>query len=392
MPKNESFGAGTFAITTNAGPYIAGSAIAVGISGIYGRPALSVVGPGAIQNGIYQTPELTRPSRATLIAATPFDVALRELQIVPPPAAGQDVIAVATYGSGIALHRRSDFALIGIIATDSPPGDVAISSAGSIYAPLTDATTMLAIARSPWKVSPVAGVPLGNEVVVDNSSGAIFVSNRDIGGKGGLTRILGSHVQRIDTGITAEGLALDERAHRVYVGNVNDGTVLEVDTRTFLPLRRIKSVQRTFGLALDESGRNLFAVSNQNPQMRRGGGFVARIDLSGMAGRIAARSPNIPFPVGVAYDAKTSRVFATDEDNGTVYVLDAVTLAQRHRPLAACGLPWRPRVDAVARRLYVPCARANKVAVFDLQSLRQIRGSPFATGNYPLGVAIPNQP
>jgi DNA-binding beta-propeller fold protein YncE len=391
MPKPESFGAGTFAITTDAGPYIAGSAITLGISGIVGRPAFTVVGPGTIENGIYQTPALTQPTHATLIAATPFDVALRELQIVPPPAASQDIIAVASYGSGIALHRRSDFALIGIVATDSPPGDVAISSAGNIYAPLTDASTMLSITRSPWRIAPTAGVPLGNEVVVDNSTGAIFVSNRDIGGRGGLTRILASNVQRIDTGITAEGLALDERSHRVYVGNINDGSVLEVDTRTFLPVRRIKAVERTFGLALDASGRNLFAVSNQNPQMRRGGGFVARIDLTSPAGRIAARSPNIPFPVGVAYDAKSSRVFATDEDDGNVYVLDAVTLAQSHRPLPACGLPWRPRVDAAARRLYVPCARANKVAIFDLETLRQIRGSPFATGNYPLGVAIPNQ-
>lgn len=391
MPKPHSFGSGTFAFTTAAGPYIGGSAIPLGISGIHGQLAFSVLGPGAIENGVYQTPTLTEPAHATLIAATPFDVALRELQIVPPPPPGQNVIAVASYASGIALHRASDFALIGIIATDGPPGDVAMSSAGDIFAPLTDATTMIAVSRSPWTVAPVANVPLGNEVVVDNTTGAIFVSNRDIGGKGGLTRVLGGKVQRIDTGITAEGLALDERAGRIYVGNVNDGTILEVDTKSFLPVRRIKSVDRTFGLALGSGGHTLFVVSNQNSQMRRGGGYIARIDLRPPAGRITAHSPNIPFPLGIAYDPKTSRVFATDEDTGKIYVFDAATLAQRHRPIASCSLPWRPRIDATRRRLYVPCARANEIAVYNLDTLRPLAGSPFATGNYPLGVAISNK-
>ncbi|MFN2529476.1 MAG: YncE family protein [Candidatus Baltobacteraceae bacterium] len=391
MPKPQSFGGGTFALTTAAGPYIGGSAIPLGVSGIHGPLAFSVIGPGSIEDGLYQTPMLTTAAQATLIAATPFDVALRELQIVPPPAPKQEVIAVASYASGIALHRESDFALIGIIATDGPPGDVAMSSAGNIFAPLTDATTMIAVSRSPWTVAAVANVPVGNEIVVDNTTGAIFVSNRDIGGRGGLTRVLGEKVQRIDTGITAEGLALNEHAGRIYVGNVNDGTILEVDTRSFLPVRRIKSVERTFGLALDSGGHTLFVVSNQNQQMRRGGGYIARIDLRPAAGRITARSPNIPFPVGVAYDPKASRVFATDENSGKIYVLDAVTLKQRHRPITSCALPWRPRIDARRRRLYVPCARANEIAVYNLDTLRAVPGSPFATGNYPLGVAISNK-
>ena len=390
MPKPKFFGAGTFAITTAGGPYIAGSAIALSPSGIRGPLAFSVLGPGTIENGIYRTPVLTEPAHATLIAATPFDVALRELQIVPPPPPAQDVVAVASYGSGIALHRASDFALIGIVATDGPPGDVAMSASGDIYAPLTDATTVTAVSRSPWGVTSIPNVPVGNEAVVDNATGAVFVSNRDIGGRGGLTRILAGNVQRIDTGITAEGLALDQRGGHIFVGNVNDRTILEVDTKTFAPIRKIQSVERTFGLALDVRSDALFVVSNQNSQMRRGGGFIARIDLRPASGRITARSADIPFPIGIAYDAKTERVFATDEDSAKIYVLDSKSLAQRHTPIATCALPWRPRLDTRRRRLYVPCARADKIAIYDVDTLRPLPGSPFATGNYPLGVAISN--
>ena len=387
-PASIAFSANSF--TAAAGPYIAGSSIPLSISGIHGPLAFTVLGPGTIENGTYRTGALTQPAHATLIAATPNDVALRELQIVPPPASRAELVAVASYGSGIALHRRSDFALVGILATDGPPGDVAMSDAGEIFAPLTDAATMVSVARSPWSVSSIANVPLGNEAVVDNATGSIFVSNRDVAGRGALSRIRGQSVDRIDTGITAEGLALDERAGRIYVGNVNDGTILEVDTRSFVPLRRLQAVERPFGLALDSQGRHLYVASNQNSQMRRGGGFIARIDLRPAKGRIVARSADIPFPIGVAYDAKTSRVFATDEDSGNIYVLDAQTLAQRHRPIAACGLPWRPRIDERRRRLYVPCARADAIAIYNLDTLRPLAGSPFSTGNYPLAVAFPN--
>lgn len=339
---------------------------------------------------MYTSPTLARPANATIIAATPFAYALAELHLVPPPGSGEKIIAVASYGSGIALHSEKNFALIGIVASAEPAGDVAVGADGAIYAPLTDTTTVMAVTRAPWSIGQIAGVPVGNEVAVDGRDGAIFVSNRDIGGKGALTRILHGAVERVVTGVTAEGLALDSAGHHIFVGNVNDESVLEVDTRTMQPVRRLHSVPRTFGIALDEQARNLFVVSNQNERMRHGGGYVARIDLSTARGRIAAHSKNLPFPVGIAYDAKTHRVFTTDEDLGSVSVFNANTLVQAHRALQACNLPWRPHVDERLRRLYVPCAKANAVAVFDLDTLRQLPGSPFPTGTYPLGVATSN--
>jgi hypothetical protein len=71
-----------------------------------------------------------------------------------------------------------------------------------------------------------------------------------------------------------------------------------------------------------------------------------------------------------------------------VDVLDARTLRRSHAPLHTCTTPWKPALDAQTQRLYIPCAGANAVDVFDTTTLRRIRGAPFRTGSYPLAVAL----
>ena len=351
-----------------------------------GTPALSLIGPGSISGSTYLSPPLSSPQTATIVAATANAYAVRQLRLLPPPPPAQHVIAVASYYGGIALHDPRTFALLGIVPTPGAPGDVAIGPGGDIFAPMTDANTMVAVKRLPWGVSAVAGVPFGNEVIVARD-GSAYVSNRDINGKGAVTRLRAGAVQRVETGVTAEGLVLDERAKRLYVGNVNDGTILELDAVTLAPVRRITAVPRVFGIALDTAHSRIFAVSNQNTLMRRGGGYVAAIDL--ISGRTAARSRDILFPLGAAFDARTNRLFVTDEDTGNVYVLDGRTLAARHSPVHACAVPWRPHLDAASRLLYVPCTRAGAIFVMNVDTMREASGSPFVTGRYPLGVATP---
>jgi DNA-binding beta-propeller fold protein YncE len=305
---------------------------------------------------------------------------------VPPPAPDERVIAVASYFGGVILHDARTFKLIGIIPTPGAPGDVTLGPGGSIYAPMTGGDALLGVRRDPWTLTLTPGVPVGNEVIAARD-GSVYVSNRDVNGKGAVTRISGGTVQRVETGVTAEGLALDESAHRLYVGNVNDDTVTELDTRSFSILRRIHAVPRVFGIALDAAHGRLFVVSNQNSLMRKTGGYVATIDLR--SGKIVARSADLPFPIGAAYDPGTAQLFVTDEDTGNVYALDAATLASRRAPLHVCDVPWRPHVEAARHLLYVPCTRANEIVVVDTRTMRQAAGSPFATGRYPLGVATP---
>lgn len=351
---------------------------------------LSVVGPGAIDGGAYVAPDVQVATTATVIAAGSAGVDVADLHLVPAPPATRAVIAVAAYDGGIVLHDPSTFAIVGTLATGGAPSDVAIARDGTIAAPDTSGTSIVRVARDPWTVSRIEDVPLGNEIVADDATGAFFVSDRDVGGSGALTRVAADGtVSRVVTGATAEGLALDAGRGIVYVGNVNDGTVLAVDARSMKPIRRIPAVPRVFGIVLSPDGGTLYAVANQSlgARMLAKAGYVASISL-GATPALARRSAVIPFPLGVALDAADRRIFVTDEGADAIDVLDATTLRAVRAPLATCRTPWKPTFDAASGRLYVPCARADRVDVIDGRTLRRVAGAPFATGGYPLGVAV----
>ncbi len=346
------------------------------------------LGGGRLNGSTYVAPDVLDARSVMLIAGGQGAVAIASLRIVPPPAAAQSLIAVASYSNGIALHDPKTFALLGIMGVPGAPGDVAFKSNGDIVTPDTDGNTLTSIARSPWGQSDSTGVVQGNEVLSDRSTGDVFVSNRDVQGDGALTRITPSGgITRLKTGATAEGLAIDETRQIIYVGNVNDSSVLAVNARTMLPVRRIASVDRTFGIALDAAGERLFVVANLANNMQGGPGYVAAIDLRPEKARIVQRSARMKFPIGTTLDARRQVLFVTDEGADAVYVLDARTLAPRRAPLRTCRIPWRPHYDARTDRLFVPCARSNAIDVYRGGSLRRIPGSPFPTGGFPLGVA-----
>lgn len=384
-PRPSAQRTGSFKLAVPSGPIVSGSRITVTAQGIPGPFTLELLGPGSVENHDFIAPAVAAPAAVTLIGASSDAIALSNVRIVPPPAPGRPLIAVATYDNGIALHDPKTFALLGYVPIGGAPGDVAFAPDGDLLAPATDGAALVRIARDPWRLSAVQNVPLGNEVAFDSRTGAAFVTNRDAGGFGALTRILpGGTVKRVKTGDTAEGLAIDAARGLAYVGNVNDNSVAVVDTRTMRLVRKLKSVPRTFGLALGEDRHRLFVVSNVSPSMPGAGGRVAAIDLS--TGRIVAKSARLQFPLGVAYDAPRKRIFVTDEAADRIDVLDALTLHAVHPALSTCRTPWRPRI--AAGRLFVPCARGNSVDVFNLQTLRRVAHAPFATGGFPLGVAL----
>jgi YVTN family beta-propeller protein len=386
-PHRHAHTSGSFQIDVPAGPFISGSRIAVGAVGVSGPVAFSVLGPGRIDDDQFVAPPVSKPQTVTLIASAHGAVAMKNVRIVPAPAANTPLLAVATYHDGIALHDPHTFKLIGYATIGGAPGDVAFTRDGGIVAPNTDSDALAVVERAPWSLRIVRGVLLGNEVAVNGLTDDVFVSDRDAGGFGALTKISpGGAVVRVKTGVTAEGLAVDQRTGTVYVGNVNDNSVAVVDARTMQVVRRIASVERTFGIALNASRQRLYVVSNTSPSMPSRGGYVAEIALNGRPPGIVRRSARMTFPIGVAFEQGANRLFVTDEAANAVYVLNATTLRAIGAPLRTCDTPWRPRI--ASGRLFVPCANADKVDVFDLRTLRRVRGAPFRTGGFPLSVAL----
>lgn len=358
----------------------------INVSGISGRYSLSVLGAGKIENGVFVAPVLSQPAWSLLVGAAPGAVATAWIRTIPPPSGKRGVVAVAAYRSGITLHNPQTFALLGTIAIGGVPADVAFLPDGSLVTADTDGDDLTLISRAGWHVRQIGGVSEANEIAVDPADGTIFVSDRDVNGKGALTRITpGGNVSRVITGETAEGIALDPQRALVYVGNVNDGTVAVIDARDMRVVQAFYSVERPFGLAIDNRVRRLFVVSNVSPSMSAHGGYVAAFDLQAAHPRMVARSASMIFPLGIAFDSRTNRLFVSDEATNKLYVLDSRSLRAAHAPLATCATPWRPYVSD--GRLYVPCSRSNRVDIFTLKTLRRIPGSPFPTGAYPLSIA-----
>lgn len=380
---------GAFGLNVSGGPYFPGSVIRLEARGAEGPISYTTLGNGTLENGSYVAPPVDVPATETLIASASRAIATASIRLAPAPPL-RPFVAVASYDDGIALHDARTFALLGYLATASAVGDVAVAPDGRIFAPDTDGTTMLTVERKPWRVRTTQNVLAGNEVVYDARTHAAYVSDRDAEGGGAVTQIPddGRPALRVHTGVTPEGLALDETRSLLYAGNVNDSTVAVVDTRAMRVVRRIPSVQRTFGIALDAAAQRLYVVSNTTRTAQSAGGFVAAIDLRAPQPRIVRRSATLRFPLGAALDARRSHLFVTDESADVVYVLDPRSLAVT-RVVPTCRTPWRPRVDD--RYLYVPCMRSNALDVYALDTLRRVPGAPFATGGTPLGVASWNE-
>lgn len=382
-------------IAAAAWPYLPGSVIPLRVDGFSAPYQVALAGPGSLRgDGSYAIPAEAAPGGATLIAGNAAGIAERRIRIGSPPDIAGGVLAVASYDQGLVFHDPRSFAPIGILATGGAPSDAAISRDGRLAATDTQGSALALVTLRPWNVRRVGDVPLGDEVVIDDTSGAIFVTNREAGGgaaegSGALTRVaLDGGVTHVVTGQTAEGLAIDERRGIVYVANVNDGTVAAIDARTMRIERRFKAIARVFSLVLSPDGSRLYAISNQSA----GSPFAAPGAAVAIALRptpqIVARSGDLTFPLGAALDPVTGTLFVTDESLDVVDVLDARTLRAKRAPLRTCRTPWKPEIDLASSRLYVPCARAGAVDVFDTRWLRRVAGAPFATGSYPLAVTV----
>ncbi len=376
-------------IAAAALPYLPGSTLSIRVDGFRPPFTLFVSGPGSVDGSTYRVS--TGGKQSTLIASGAHGLAVRTIAIAPTPDPRRAFIAVASYDDGIVLHdSMPPFRARAALGIGGAPGDVAIDRNGAIATTATDGDSATIASLTPWQVRRFTGVALGDELDFDSRSNALFVTNRDIDGFGALTRIAadGTVSHRV-LGLTAEGLAIDPKRERVYVANVNDGTVSIVDATSMVELRRFAVVARVFSLALSDDGSRLFAVSNQSlGSPFSAPGSVVAVDVIAAVPHVTARSEPLTFPIGIAFDGAHHRLYVTDEDTDAVDVLDARTLRAAHSPLRTCITPWKPTVDG--HWLFVPCAGSDQVDVFDTATLRRVPGAPFATGGYPLSVAVWN--
>ena len=389
--KTQRLHLATATIVASRWPYLPGSLLPLRVEGIAPPYSVSILGPGRLLNGnTYEVPITSRDGIALLAVGNAGGLGATRLRIAAAPPSNRPLLLVASYDEGLVIHDARNFSVVGVLATGGVPSDVAIDGRGRIAVTDTQGTDLTLASLSPWTVTRAGGVVTGDEVAIDETTHAVFVTDRDWNGAGALTRVgLDSSVTRVTTGETAEGLTVDERRQIIYVANTNDGTIAFVDARSMRVIRRFPAVARVFSLALSPDGTRLYAISNEaadSPFAKAG--EAIEIALDGPSPRVIARSAKLSFPLGVALDDRTNTLFVGDEERGAVDVLDARTLRAKRAALATCAIPWKLALDSVSERLYVPCAGDNAIDVFDARSLRRAAHAPFATGTYPLAIAI----
>ncbi len=381
----------TATITLSRWPYLPGSLLPLNIEGLAAPYHLEVLGPGRVlPPNTYELSDAQGAGSALLVAGNGSALASKRLRIGSAPRGDRPLVLVACYEDGLVLHHGGSLAVAGVLGTGGAPSDVAVDRLGRAAVTDTQGSDLTMLRLLPWSVSRIAGVIAGDDVAVDATTGSFFVTDREWNGSGALTRIgADGSVARVVTGDTAEGLAVDEHRQIVYVANTNDGTIAFVDARSLQILRRFPAVARVFSLALSRDGTRLYATSNEAADSPFGkAGRVIAIALGRQSPRIIARSGSLVFPVGIALDERTQTLFVSDEERNEIDVLDAATLRPRHDPLPTCAIPWKLTFDGPSDRLYVPCAGDNAIDVLDARTLHRIAGAPFATGGYPLAIAI----
>ena len=378
-------------IVASALPYLPGSVIPLQIQGTAAPYSFEVLGDANIQGNALWIAQHPDAESATVIATADQALAVHRFTVAPPPNANRPFLAVASYDNGVVIHEASaPFNARAVLGVGGAPADVALDTDARLAAGDTSGDTLMLAQIDPWHVTNVSNVPLADELAFDPVSHALFATNRDVSGNGALTRISADgSVSRRVLGITSEGIAIDSTRRRVYVANTNDGTISVVDAETMNELLRFRAIDRVFSLSLSENGKTLYAVSNQSVSSPfAAAGAVVAIDVAARSPHVVAHSLALPFPVGIVSDVSHRRLYVTDEHDNAVHVLDAKTLRKVHVPLNTCRTPWKPALDAEGSRLYIPCAQADQIDVFDTQTLRRISGAPFATGGYPLAVAV----
>lgn len=363
-------------------PYFIGSRIALQAVGLSPHARWSVLGPAhitTIAGSRYLS--LQSPGRAQVIASDGRAIAARTVQILPAPPAHTTLIAVACYDDGVALYDARTLTALGLLATGGSPSDIAVSG-NRLAVTDNDGKAFTVVERAPWHIArrPLAA----SDEVAAAPAGRFFATLREWRGLGAVASVTATP-QITKTGMTAEGIAVDPHRDVLYVANVNDGSVLELNARTLKPIARLWVGSRVFSLALDADGSHLYAVRNGG--MKNDDGDVVEIATQPRL-HIVARSGLLDLPLGLALDQSAHRLFVTDEASDVIYVLDPTSLRATHAPLPTCHTPWDPTFDARSDRLYVPCARDDRLDIFNASTLARAPGAPVRTAGYPLAVSI----
>lgn len=171
---------------------------------------------------------------------------------------------------------------------------------------------------------------------------------------------------------------LDAGAHRLFIAHMDEGTLLEVDTRTDKVVATISDLPTVTGVIVVPELHRVFASA-------AGAGQVVTIDED--TATVLTRAPAGSFPDGLAYVPTTGQVWISNEDGGTETVLDART----GQPVGAVplgGEAGNVRYDPAGDRILVDVQTADQVAVIDPHSRAIVQRVPVPDCDHDHGLLV----
>jgi YVTN family beta-propeller protein len=190
---------------------------------------------------------------------------------------------------------------------------------------------------------------------------------------------------------TPYGIVVSPDGSRVYVSNYNSQSVGVIDTATNAVSFIATPGRSPYGIALDESGSNLWISHDGTTH-----GVTRISDPAGTPVVSAVIATGIQ-PRGIALDATGSTVYVTSFGSNTVSAINTTTLAVTGSS-AAGGLPFGVSVTPDGSRVLVANANSNSVSVFNaslaLQATVGVGFVPYSFGIFiaPTWLAPPLAP
>jgi YVTN family beta-propeller protein len=220
--------------------------------------------------------------------------------------------------------------------------------------------------------------PLGKGarfLATDAPLGRIFVVNVDSGSLSAVNADTGHVLQTIAVGDQPGGVAVDERTHRVFVagfvGQNGDGAVRVLDGRTGALVRTLRFPQLPATPVVDEGGGRVYIGLDES-------GKIAVLDSH--TGNLT-RTFGVKTPNQVLLDASAHRLCAFGEGIASVMDVTTGTIIRNIK----IGVPGEGAVDSI-RGLFYLVDDSNSVIVLDARTGRMVRR--VKVGQVPEAVAV----
>lgn len=180
----------------------------------------------------------------------------------------------------------------------------------------------------------------------------------------------GQHLKAIDVG-SAQGVAIDAKAHKYFLGNEGEHSIAVVDSQTLLKTTEVKLNGPIDAIAFDEKNKMLYAAEDDGTHV-----WVVDTTKNKLAGTVTI--PGVPEVL--EFDSSTNYLYLNIKDKNTVVRIDPKTnKVNATWPSAPATSPHGLAIDSKRGWVYVAGGNGQLVAL-DIKTGKMISSAEISPG------------